>query len=174
MEKKLIFLLIISFFINSCSVHIEKDKRTTYEYLAQINMECRGKDILLTFITNETEEGVFIKLDEQTLTIKKLDKVVTFNTHDVLNIKYNRGFSLSGLGIGAIAGLGASLFIVQLSGAKGSFVDSREGSAMIFAIPILTLIGAIWGGFQIDMYNTIIINKGDIKWKNTYSQHKQQ
>ncbi len=159
MGKKLIILLIISLFLNSCSVHIEKNNRTTSEYLEQINMKCRGKDIIISFIKNKTEKGVFIKLDEQTLTIKKLDKVLTFNTSDIINITYDRGFSLSGMGIGAIAGLGASLFVVQISGAEGSFVDSSKGSAMILVIPLLTIIGAIWGGFQIDKYNTIIINK---------------
>ncbi len=152
-------LLIFLLFLIGCSAHLERDGKTRDEFYKQINTKCTNKNVIVTLNTNKIEEGVFIKLDNDILTIKKGEEIKELLTHDILIIKYERGFSLSGMGIGALAGLGTGLLILQMSGGNVSLVDSRDGTIMILAIPTLATIGAVWGGFQIDKYDTIILNK---------------
>ena len=153
------FFLFVLLFLIGCSAHLERDGKTTDEFYKQINTNCTNENVIVTLNTNKIEEGVFIKLDNDILTIKKGEGIKELLTHDILNIKYERGFSLSGMGIGALTGLGTGLLILQMSGGNGSLVDGGDGTIIILAIPTFTTIGVVWGGFQIDKYNTIILNK---------------
>lgn len=169
MKKTLIIVFLV--LLTSCSVHLERNNKTISDYFEQINMEYNTKKVIVTFVTNETEEGIFIHLDKKTLAIQKESGIIEFSTKSILNIKYDRGFSFSGMGIGAVTGFGlgmlASLVGERASGAKLNFVQGDgggNGAVMILAIiPVFTIIGAVWGGLEIDKYNTVNLNNRGIK-----------
>ena len=153
MKKNLIIVLL---FLTGCAVHYERKDKTMPEYLAEINEKCAAKDIIVVFYTDETEKGLFIKIDENVLAIEKEGKIVEFAVADISKIKYPRGFSPSGMVAGAALGLVAGVIpIVAIEHKDGD----RGVSNYLTIIPITMAAGGVWGGLTIDDYNTISLGE---------------
>ncbi len=153
---KKVFLIILLLF-TGCALHLERGNKPIPEYFEKINQKCEAEKIIVILKNKETEEGLFVKIDENVLAIVQEGKIVEYPTMDVAKIKYNRGFSPNGMVLGMAAGFFAGIIpavIVspELGGAFGRGTD--HGASLLF-IPAGTVAGGIWGGLEFDKYNTI-------------------
>ncbi len=159
-KKTVLFIVLL--LLTGCATHLERKDKPMPEYLSEINNICVAKNIKVILKTNETEEGLFIKIDDKVLAIEQDGKIVEFLTEDITKIKYPRGFSTSGMVTGMVLGFVAGLipiwvFNPDLGGPGGG--GDKGAAGFLYIIPLTTAAGGVWGGSVFDKYNTISLVK---------------
>ncbi|MFH0734533.1 MAG: hypothetical protein V1773_06945 [bacterium] len=149
-------LIIVLLFLIGCAAHFERKNTPMPEYLAEINEKCEGKNIIVVFYTDETEKGLFIKIDQNILAVEKDGKLVEFAVADISKIKYPRGFSPSGMAAGAALGFLAS--VIPITAIKPKMV-SNDLLNYVAIIPITMAVGGVVCALTIDNYNTISLGE---------------
>ncbi|MEN8192861.1 MAG: hypothetical protein ABFS12_08595 [Bacteroidota bacterium] len=154
-----ILSVIIFFLLVGCSSHIERGSLTEEEYYNKITNKLDSKDVIVNCGSGESNEGEFIRIDKDFLIIKEAIEIKEIKTSDVKSIEYKRGSAFAGAIMGALAGFGAGIIIVELTDANINIGGGSKNPEMFLSIPLGILVGAIWGGIEIGGYKTIELEK---------------
>jgi len=134
---------------------MEKSFPTEENDLIIINRNLNSEDIIVNYINGRSEEGFFLRINNDFLLIKRSSEIREIPINDIHSIEYQEGSILLGSTLGALAGFVAGALIANASGATLNFGGGSENTEYFLAIPIFTLGGAIWGGIEGNEYSRI-------------------
>jgi hypothetical protein len=116
------------------------------EFLQSINDNLVNENVVVYTSEKQKIEGKLVKINDTTLVLDSLGIRNELNTEKIDSLKYWGDSVWGGVATGSTAGFILGYAITEFGDVRLDFGGGSNNAGLIFAIPVLTVVGGVIGG----------------------------